>query len=73
MQLVMYINRILVSSISLNYEGLLSCEDKEQLQESIVAGLIIKHGEKLRLTGAKAEIFVDGVRSKMNILPTMNS
>ena len=63
----MYINKILVSSRSLEYEGLITCEDREQLQEKIATELILKHREKIKLTGVKAEIYVDSVVSKMNI------
>ena len=62
----MYINKILVSSISLEYEGLLTCEDREHLQEKIAAELILKHKRKIILTGTKAEFYVEGVGSKMN-------
>ena len=62
----MYIGNILIVSVPLEYEGLLTCDDRQQLQEKIAAELILKHTGKIILTRERPEFFVDGVGSKMN-------
>lgn len=66
MQLAMYISNILIACIPLEYEGLLSCSDKQELQEKIAAELTVKHNGKISLVDERPQFFVEGVESKMN-------
>ena len=60
----MYIGGILISYMPINYEGLLTCDDRQSLQERMAGELIQKHRGKIRMSLQMPEFFVEGVKSK---------
>ena len=63
----MYLSNILIEAVEVDYEGLISCEQKQNYHEKIAAELLKKHRGKVILSQERKPIFyVSGVPSKMN-------
>lgn len=66
--LKMYIGKILIASEELCYEGLHSCEEKENLHSKIVDHLNRRHLYKIAKAKVMPVFYIEGVESKMNYM-----
>lgn len=67
MLLKMYLANILIEAVEVDYEGLISCEEKQNYHEKIATELLKKHRGKMILSQDRKPVFyVSGVQSKMN-------
>ncbi len=62
----MYIGKVLIESVEICYDGLVTCDDREKYNESIVSKLENKHKWKTRYSKNQPVFFIEGVQSKMN-------
>jgi hypothetical protein len=64
--LKMYISKILIDQVRLDYENMLSSTEKEEYHMRIVDGMKQKHYFNIKQATREAVFFVEGLQSKMN-------
>jgi hypothetical protein len=66
MRLNVYLCNILLASVPVEYDGLVSCEERQKYHERLAAELLEAHVDKLEQTREQPLFIVEGVTSKMN-------
>lgn len=66
MKLKMYIGKVFIRSIEIDYSGRNSCQEKVEYQKKIATEFKRYHSREISMARQNPVFFIEGVESKMN-------